>query len=68
MGSSAAGGHECLSLVSVVCRQVEVGICVGMITRPVESRECGVSNECDREASIMRRPCPSRGCLTMKNV
>ena len=22
-------------------------------------------SECDREASIMRRPCPTRGCSTM---
>jgi hypothetical protein len=27
------------------------------------STECGVS-ECDREASIMRRPWPTRGCRT----
>jgi hypothetical protein len=26
--------------------------------------ECGVS-ECDREASIMRRPWPTRGCCSM---
>jgi hypothetical protein len=30
---------------------------MGLITRP----ECGVP-ECDREASIMRRPWPTRGC------
>jgi hypothetical protein len=37
------------------------GLCVGLITRP---EECGVS-ECDREASIMRRPWPSRGCCVI---
>jgi len=26
--------------------------------------ECGLS-ECDREASIMRRPWPTRGCYVM---
>jgi len=67
VGSSFAGGNECLSLVSVVCCQVEVCICVGLITRPEEYIECGVS-ESDREALIMRRPCPRRGCRTMKNV
>jgi hypothetical protein len=30
-------GHGYLSLVSVVCCQVEVGLCVGLITRPDES-------------------------------
>jgi hypothetical protein len=36
---------------------------VGLITRPRSSRtECGVS-ECDREASIMTRPWPTRGLL-----
>jgi hypothetical protein len=26
-------------------------LCLGLITRPEESIECSVSNECDREAS-----------------
>jgi hypothetical protein len=46
--------------VSVVCR----GLCVRLITRPEESYRVGVS-ECDREASIMRRPRPTRGCCDM---
>ena len=29
--------------------------------------ECGVS-ECDREASIMRRPWPARGCCVIKEA
>jgi hypothetical protein len=37
------------------------GLCVGMITRPEESYRVWVS-ECDREASIMRRPSRTRGC------
>jgi hypothetical protein len=53
-------GNGCLSLVSVVCCQVEIqiiydgrGLCVGLITRPEESnRMCGMS-ECDREAWTM---------------
>jgi hypothetical protein len=31
------------------------GLWVGLITRPEEPSECGVS-ECDYEASVMRRP------------
>jgi len=41
------------------------GFCVELITRPQESCECGVS-ECDREASIMRRTSPTRGCYAME--
>ena len=38
------------------------GLCVGLITRPEESdRMCGMSG-CDREASTMRSPWPTRGC------
>jgi hypothetical protein len=41
------------------------GLCIGLITRPEESyRMCSVS-ECDREASTMRKPRPTRGCRTM---
>jgi hypothetical protein len=38
------------------------GFGIGLIARPEKSyRMYGVS-ECDREASIMRRPWPTRGC------
>jgi hypothetical protein len=40
------------------------GLCIGQITHPVEFTECGVS-ECDREASMMRRAWPTRGCCAM---
>jgi hypothetical protein len=41
------------------------GLCVGLITRPEESYGmCGVC-ECDREASIMRRPWPTMSCRAM---
>jgi len=46
-------GHGCLSLVSVVCCQVEV---------PATGTECGLS-ACDREALIMGRPWSTRGCF-----
>jgi hypothetical protein len=41
------------------------GLCVGMITRPEDG--CGVS-ECGREASVMRRPWPTRGSSAMEEV
>jgi hypothetical protein len=46
------------------CVLLGTGHCVGLINRPEESGECGVS-ECDREASIMR-PRPSMGCCAME--
>jgi hypothetical protein len=49
--------------VSVVCWQVEVSTSGWSLVyrRPTE---CGVS-ECDREASIIRRPWPTRGCCVI---
>jgi hypothetical protein len=46
---------------SCECCVSSIGLYVGPITRP-EDR--GVS-ECDREASKMRRPWPTRGCCAM---
>jgi hypothetical protein len=43
-------GHGCLSLVSVVCCQVEVSA-TGWSLVQRSPTECGVSNVCDREAS-----------------
>jgi hypothetical protein len=43
-------GHGCLSLVSVVCCQVEV-YATGWSLVQRSPTECGVSNVCDREAS-----------------
>jgi hypothetical protein len=61
-------GHGCLSLVSVVCCQVEVSASGWSLVQRSPA-ECGVS-KCDREASIMRRPWPTRGCRAVgeKNV
>jgi hypothetical protein len=39
------------------------GLCVGLITRPAESYRLWCVSECDCEASIMRRPWPTGGCL-----
>jgi hypothetical protein len=43
-------GHGCLSLVSVVCCQVEVSA-TGWSLVQRSPTECGVSNVCDRETS-----------------
>jgi len=52
-----------MSLVSVVYCQVEVSASDwSLVQRSYTER--GVS-ECDREASIMRRHCPTRGCYAM---
>jgi hypothetical protein len=62
-GSSPAGGVGCLHFVSVVCSQKEAYTSASsLVQRNVT--ECGVS-ECDREASIMKRPWPSRSCCAM---
>jgi len=63
VGSNLAGGHGCLSLVSVVCCQVEFPAS-GRSLVQMSPTECGVS-ECDRKVSIMRRPWPTRGCCAM---
>ena len=47
-----------MSLMSDVCCQVESSA-TGLSLVQRNSTECGVS-ECDREASIMRRPEPTR--------
>jgi hypothetical protein len=64
-GFESRRGHGCLSHVSVVCCQVEVSA-VGCSLVQRSPTECGVS-ECDREASIMRRPWPTGGCRAIRN-
>jgi hypothetical protein len=58
-GSNPTGGDGCLSLVRVVCCQVEVSASGWSLVQRSPT-ECGVS-ECDRKASKMRRPWPTRG-------
>jgi hypothetical protein len=53
--------------VSVVCCQVEVSA-TGWSLVQRSPTECGVSKVCDREASTMRRPCPTRDCKAMKKI
>jgi len=49
------GGHGCLSVVSVVCCQVEVEVSAsGCLLTQRSATDCGVS-ECDLETSTMRR-------------
>jgi len=52
--------------VCVVCYQVEVSASGRSLVQRSPT-ECGVS-ECDREASKVKRPWPTRGCGTMKIV
>jgi len=64
-GSESRWGHRCLSVVSVVCCQVEVSATSwSLVQRSLT--EWGVS-ECDRESSIMRTPWPTGGCWAMVN-
>jgi hypothetical protein len=42
------------------------GLCVGLITRPEESYEMWCVEECDREASIIRKLWPTRGFRDME--
>jgi hypothetical protein len=63
-GSNPALGYGCLSLVSVVCCEVEVSASGWSLVKRSPT-ECGVS-ECDHEASIMRRAWPNRGCCAME--
>ena len=63
-GFESRRGHRYLSLVSVVCCQVEVSVTSwSLVQRSLT--EGGVS-ECDSEASIMRKPWPNGGCRVMK--
>jgi hypothetical protein len=41
------------------------GPCVGLITRPQQFAECGVS-DCDRKASRISTPWSTRGCCAME--
>jgi hypothetical protein len=57
--------HECLSLLSVVHCQVEVSALGCSVVQRTPTK-FGVS-ECDNEASIKRRPWPTRGFCVMEN-
>jgi hypothetical protein len=63
-GFESRRGHGCLSLVIVVCCQVEVSA-TGWSLVNRSPTDCSVS-KCDREASITRRPWPTRVCEAVK--
>jgi hypothetical protein len=66
VGSNPAGGMDvCVSVVSVVCCQVEVSAAsLSLVQR--SPTECCVS-ECERESSTIRSPWPTGGCcVTVK--
>jgi len=54
-GFGAHRWHGCLSVVGVVCCQVEVSASGRSLVQR-SSIECVCVSECDREESIMRRP------------
>jgi hypothetical protein len=62
-GFESSWGHGCLSLVNIVCCQLGVSV-LGISLVQRSPTKCGVS-ERDREASIMRRPWPTRICHAM---
>jgi hypothetical protein len=58
---------EALTSVSCGCCVLSGrGLCVRLITRLEESYRVWCLNECDREASIIRRPWPTKGCWVME--
>jgi hypothetical protein len=63
-GSNTAGG---MAICPLYCVLLGRGLCVRPITRPEESYRLWCVSECDREASIMRRPRPTGGCCAIKN-
>jgi hypothetical protein len=60
-GTSASVSCDC-------CVLSVTGLCVGLITRPEVSYRLWCVSECDREASIMRRPWPTGGCCANKKI
>jgi hypothetical protein len=50
---------EWMSVSCECCVLSGRGLCVGLITRPEESYRLWCVSECDRQASIMRRPWPT---------
>jgi len=64
VGSNRAGAMDCLSLVSVVCCQVDASAPADHSSREVlPILEC--LTECDLVAFIMRKFWPTRGCCAM---
>jgi hypothetical protein len=51
-------------LLGMLCVVSGRGLCDGLITRPEKSYR--MQCVCYREASAMRRPCPTGGCCSIK--
>jgi hypothetical protein len=66
-GFESHRGHGCLSVVKVVCCQVEVSAS-GLITRPEESCRLWCVVVCDLETSWIRRPWPTGGAVAPKEI
>ena len=56
-------GYGCLSRVSVMCWQVVVSATGRSLVQRSPTNHC--VSEGDREASIIRRPWPNRGCCAI---
>jgi hypothetical protein len=44
------------------------GLCVGLISHPEESYRMWCVSDCDREASVVRKPWPTGGRQAIKGV
>jgi hypothetical protein len=64
-GFESCRRHGCLSLVSVVCCQVEVSATSWSLVQRSPT-ECGVTKKCDREASKNGRPWPPGAVESLK--
>ena len=64
-GFGSRRGHGCLSLVNIVCCQVELSASNRSLVRRSPT-ECGAS-ECDHETSV-RRPWPTRAVAHVKTL
>jgi hypothetical protein len=64
-GFESHRGHGCLSLVSVVCCQVEVSATSWSLVQRSPT-ECGVSESVIVKPRQMRRPRPPRGCRAIE--
>jgi len=62
-GFKSSQGYGYLSILGVVCFQVEVSA-TGRSFVQGSPLDCGIFDECDREAPIMRKSQPTRGLLS----
>jgi hypothetical protein len=66
IGFESHGGHGCLSIVSVVCCEVEVSVSGWSLVQRSPT-ECGVFKKCViAKPRKMRRPRPPRRCQAIE--